>query len=174
MNTFKQSRRYLIVLIIATVLALAVNIFIIVQSCLNGNQSTGAAHPVVTICKNFVNLLHKDAINDGNIDTFTFVIRKLFGHFGLYAFSGGLTSWALYMWIKPLRWFEPYIYVIISSIFGFLFSGLTELIQLFTPGRSGQFTDVLIDFSGYLFGLFIVLLVLFFIYKSQNKIQTSD
>ena len=118
--------------------------------------------------------IREDAINDSNIDTFTLVVRKLVGHFGLYAFSGGLSSWAIYMWIKPLRWYKPYIYVLISVIFGFLFSGLTELIQLFIPGRSGQFTDVLIDFGGYIIGTLILLTILFIIFKKKNKVESNS
>ena len=174
MNTFKQSRRYLIVLIIATVLALAVNTFIVVQSCLNANQSTEAASPIVDMWKAIVNAFHKDAINEDNIGTFTHVIRKLFGHYGLYAISGILSSWALYMWIKPLRWFKPYIYLIITLSFGFLFSLLTEFIQIFTPGRSGEFTDALIDYFGYITGALIILIILFIIFKKRTKCEISD
>ena len=169
MNTFKQGKKYLVFLIIATVLALAINIFIVVHSCLNAYESTKAASPIVTLFKDFINLFHKDAINENNIDTFTLVIRKLVGHFGLYTCSGLLTSWALYMWIKPSDWFKPYIYLIIDLSFGFLFSLLTEFIQLFTPGRSGEFTDSLIDFSGYLVGTLIMLLILFILFKQRNK-----
>ena len=169
MNTFIQGKKYLVFLIIATVLALAINIFIVVQSCLNANQSTESSGLVVNLFKAIINTFSKDAINDGNIDTFTHVIRKLVGHFGLYACSGLLTSWALYMWIEPLDWFKPYIYLIIDLSFGFLFSLLTEIIQLFTPGRSGEFTDSLIDFSGYLLGTLIILLILFFLFEQRNK-----
>ena len=174
MKTFKQSNKYIVLLIIATVFAVAINTFIIVQSCLNANQSTDAASPIVNICKAIVNAFHKDAINDNNIGTFTHVIRKLFGHFGLYAFSGLLTSWALYMWIKPLTLFKPYIYLISTLSFGFLFSLLTELIQLFTPGRSGEFSDSLIDFFGYITGTLIILIVLFVLFKKATDKEDSN
>ena len=170
METLKQNRKYLTYLIVVSVLALAVNVFIIVQSCLNGNQSTNVASPIVDMCKAIVNLFSKDAINDSNIDAFTLVIRKLFGHFGLYALSGLLTSSALLMWIKPLKWFKYYLFLIIDLSFGLLFSLFTELIQLFTPGRSGQILDSLIDFGGYIFGTLIILLMLYLAIRKRNKL----
>ena len=45
----------------------------------------------------------------------------------------------------------------------------TETIQLSVPGRSGEFKDVLIDFSGYALGFLIILLILFLIIRHQNK-----
>ena len=56
-----------------------------------------------------------------------------------------------------------------SLAFGLFMGSLTEIIQLNVPGRSGQFTDVLIDFSGYLLGFLIILLILFLIIRKQNK-----
>ena len=46
---------------------------------------------------------------------------------------------------------------------------ITELIQLNMPGRSGELLDVLIDFSGYIFGFLIILLIVFLILKHQKK-----
>ena len=48
---------------------------------------------------------------------------------------------------------------------------LTETIQLNVPGRSGEFTDVMIDFSGYLLGAAIIVLIIFLIIRHQNKKQ---
>lgn len=49
---------------------------------------------------------------------------------------------------------------ILSNIFRPLFAGLVipvtdETIQLFVEGRSGQVSDILLDFSGVIFGFFI-------------------
>jgi VanZ family protein len=45
----------------------------------------------------------------------------------------------------------------------------TEIIQLNVPERSGEFTDVLIDYGGYLLGAFLVGLVLFLVIRHQRK-----
>ena len=174
METFKKEKTYLVFLIISTVLALGLNIFIIVHACLNGDQSTTAANPIVEISIVIVNTFVPNAVNDGNILNFTILVRKLIGHFSLYCVSALLTCWSLYMWIKPLNWFKPYKYLIISVSFGVFMSALTEIIQAFIPGRSGQVTDALIDFAGYYLGLLIILLILFIRYMQNLTKREND
>ena len=170
MNIFKENKRYFIAVIILTSLAVIINAFIIVQSCLNGARSTESSGFVVNLLKSIINGISPNAINDGNIETFSGVIRKLVGHFGLFLVSGLLTSSALYLWIKELSWYKNYLFLCISLGFGFVLAGLTEIIQLFVPNRSGEFTDVLIDFSGYILGLGIIVLVAFLVYRhNKNK-----
>ncbi len=174
MNIFKENKRYFIAVIILTSLAVIVNAFIIVQSCLNGARSTESSGFVVNLLKSIINGISPNAINDGNIETFSGVIRKLVGHFGLFLVSGLLTSSALYLWIKELSWYKNYLFLCISLGFGFLLAGLTEIIQLFVPNRSGQFTDVLIDFSGYILGLGIIVLIAFLVYRHNKKKEIKE
>ena len=174
MNIFKENKRYFIAVIILTSLAVIVNVFIIVQSCLNGARSTESSGFVVNLLKSIINGISPNVINDGNIETFSGVIRKLVGHFGLFLVSGLLTSSALYLWIKELSWYKNYRFLCISLGFGFLLAGLTEIIQLFVPNRSGQFTDVLIDFSGYILGLGIIVLIAFLVYRHNKKKEIKE
>ncbi len=174
MNIFKENKRYFIAVIILTSLAVIVNAFIIVQSCLNGARSTESSGFVVNLLKTIINAISPNAINDGNIETFSGVIRKLVGHFGLFLVSGLLTSSALYLWIKELSWYKNYLFLCISLGFGFLLAGLTEIIQLFVPNRSGEFTDVLIDFSGYILGLGIIVLIAFLIYRHKKNREIKE
>ena len=174
MKTFEKEKKYLTFLGIATTLALALNIFIIVNACLNGEQSTGAANPIVEASKAVVNTFSPNAVNETNINDFTILIRKLFGHFGLFAVDALLTGWALFMWIKPLSWYKSYRFLYISLSYGAFLAALTEIIQVFIPGRSGQFTDSLIDFGGYIIGLLILNIILFFIFKKQNKDKNNS
>ena len=59
--------------------------------------------------------------------------------------------------------------IIIALAFGLTIAAITEIIQLNVPGRSGEFTDVLIDYGGYVFGFSIIFLILFLIIKSKHK-----
>ena len=78
-------------------------------------------------------------------------IRKLFGHFGAFFVLGGLAALTALLFdngsVK-----RRVIFAVLLLFGGFLFAGLTELLQLpiFTAGRGASFGDVLIDFSGYL------------------------
>ena len=170
----KRSKNELILLIVFGVLAIAINVFIIVHSCLDATESTKASTGVVKIIEDIINGIKPGTINESNYGAFTTFIRKAFGHFGLFVCSGLLTSPALYFLLKPYKW-AKYSYIItISSLFGFSMGALTETIQLNVPGRSGEFTDVMIDFSGYLLGAAIIVLILFLVIRHQNKKQAEQ
>jgi VanZ family protein len=62
--------------------------------------------------------------------------------------------------------------ITLSALLGFIIAGATELIQLFTPGRSGNWTDVGIDYFGYAAGIFLIYIVVFII-KFIKFIRTT-
>ena len=170
----KDSKKYLIWTIIICVLAIAINAYIIMHSCLDAAKCTEASQGVVEVSEEVVNTVSPGTVTPENHDSFATFIRKAFGHFGLFVISGLLSSLAVYLAFHPQKWSKYYWLIIISLGFGLSMGILTELIQLNVPGRSGQFTDVLIDFGGYLLGFFIILLILFLIirhaYKKQEKV----
>ena len=165
----KVSKKYLIWTIIICVLAVAINAYIIVHSCLDAAKSIEASQGVVQVSEDVVNTVSPGTVTPENHDSFATFIRKLFGHFGLFMISGLLTSLAVYLAFNPKKWSKYYLLIIISLVFGLTMGITTELIQLNVPGRSGEFKDVLIDFSGYLLGFLIILLILFLITRKQNK-----
>ena len=165
----KVSKKYLIWTIIVCVLALAINAYIIMHSCLDAAESTKASQGVVEVAEDVVNTVSPGTITPENHDTFATIIRKSFGHFGLFAVSGLLSSLAVFLALHPFKWANQFVVVIIGLSFGLLMGIITETIQLSVPGRSGEFTDVLIDFSGYLLGALIVALILFLVIRKLNK-----
>ena len=155
---------------IIIVLALAINVFIIINSFMNANQSTKQSGSVVELLTNIINGIKPGTINDENISSFSNVIRKLIGHFGLFLISGIFTTLSvkfIYYNLKKKYW----IFVIISSSFGLFLAILTEFIQLFVPGRSGEMMDVLIDFLGYIIAALIICLI---IYILRLKTPTEE
>jgi len=165
----KISKKYLILTIVFCVLAVAINAYIIMHSCLDAVASTEQSQGVVQVSEDVVNTVAPGTITPENHDSFASFIRKAFGHFGLFVVSGLLSPTALYLLINPFKWSKHYLNVIIGLSFGLLIAITTEVIQLSIPGRSGEFTDVLIDFSGYLLGALIVGLILFLILRKKNK-----
>lgn len=165
----KISKKYLILTIVFCVLAVAINAYIIMHSCLDAVASTEQSQGVVQVSEDVVNTVAPGTITPENHDSFASFIRKAFGHFGLFVVSGLLSPTALYLLINPFKWSKHYLNVIIGLSFGLLIAITTEVIQLSVPGRSGEFTDVLIDFSGYLLGALIVGLILFLIIRKKNK-----
>lgn len=165
----KISKKYLILTIVFCVLAVAINAYIIMHSCLDAVASTEQSQGVVQVSEDVVNTVAPGTITPENHDSFASFIRKAFGHFGLFVVSGLLSPTALYLLINPFKWSKHYLNVIIGLSFGLLIAITTEVIQLSIPGRSGEFTDVLIDFSGYLLGALIVGLILFLTLRKKNK-----
>ncbi|MDU2965720.1 MAG: VanZ family protein, partial [Veillonella sp.] len=51
---------------------------------------------------------------------------------------------------------------------GMLIACLDEFIQLFSPGRSSQFSDILIDTVGVVIGILVVKLVYYIRYKRRT------
>ena len=167
------SKKYLILTIIICVLAVAINAYIIMHSCLDAAQSSQASSGVVEVSEEVVNTVAPGTITPANHDSFATFIRKAFGHFGLFVISGLLSSLAFYFALNPFKWSKYWLLIVIALAFGLAMGITTELIQLNVPGRSGEFKDVLIDFSGYLFGFSIIFLILFLIIRKQRKHQTA-
>jgi VanZ family protein len=165
----KLSKKYLIWTIIFSVIALAINAYIIIHSCLDAMQSTEASNGVVEVTEEVINTVAPGTITPENHDSFASFARKAFGHFGLFMVSGFFSSLAFYLAISPFNKQKYYQIIIIALSFGLLMGLVTETIQLYVPGRSGEITDVLIDFSGYLLGFLIILLILFLIIRHIRK-----
>ena len=165
----KKSRVDWILFIIFLVLALAINAYIIYHACLNGAKSSAASEGVVEVSENVVNTVKPNTITEANHDSFATFIRKAFGHFGLFVISGFFTSLAVFLLLNMTSSSQHYINAVIGLSLGLLLAIITETIQLFVEGRSGEITDILIDFSGYLLGALIVGLVLFIVIRNRNK-----
>ena len=165
----KGSKLYWFITIIVIILAIAINGYIIMHSCLDAAESTKASQGVVEVAEDVVNTVRPETITPENHDSFASFIRKAFGHFGLFVVSGLLTPLAIYLSLSPFSWAKHYINVVFSLAVGLFMGILTESIQLSVPGRSGEIKDVLIDFSGYLLGTLIIGLILFLIIRKLRK-----
>ena len=93
----------------------------------------------------------------GNIWTLNRIVRKL-AHLSEFTILGGV----LY---TILRRYITYGTVIKTIGLGMLIACLDEFIQRFSPGRSSQFSDVVIDTIGVVIGILLVKLV----YKIGQK-----
>lgn len=149
--------------------AIVLNLFIIYQSCLNGEQSTSSSTGISELIKNILNAMFPNLINESNIDAYHGFIRKFVGHFSLFLLDGVITSWSLYYLLDLTKFKKWWNKLIISGIFGLFMATLTECIQLIIPGRAGSVIDILIDYAGYTIGAGIILLIYFLIYRHHKK-----
>ena len=165
----EESRTIKIIKWIVLGLAIAVNVFIIVNACIPGPQSSEESKWIVEPVANAINAIKEDTINSSNYDNFSSFMRKFVGHFSLFGLSGVLTTFSFKFFYYDKYQKYP-LFIVFSSISGLFLAILTELIQSFVPGRSGEMVDVLIDVSGYLIGVLVIGIVVYILkIKSTQK-----
>ena len=127
--------------------------FIWDNSMQNGGSSDGFS---LIFAETFAHIVNKLGFH-GNIWTLNRIVRKL-AHLTEFTILGGV----LYM---ILRRYITCGTVIKTIGLGMFIASLDEFIQLFSPGRSSQISDVLIDTVGVIIGILIVKLAYYIKYK---------
>ena len=137
-------------------IAIAINVLIIVESCIGGE---GSASQSISVSESIAHAI-ENMFPNAEIDHAAFhsAIRKIVGHFLLFGLSGIFTTLAFVMNDFMMEKFKWKNIIFILSI-GLVVAITSELIQHFIPGRFGAFTDVFIDYSGYIFFSGIVYLI---------------
>ena len=134
-------------------------IFIFMMSNANGNDSSAQSNVLVDLVINLVHI---------NKETLSFLIRKA-SHMSEYAILLALLYYAL------SKTFTYKYNLLLSFIFAFLYACSDEFHQLFIPGRSGQFRDVLIDSSGALIMLLIIICIKkIFLNRHFSQLKPSE
>lgn len=93
------------------------------------------------------------------------IVRKA-AHFAEYTAIGMLLVSCAYSFSRT----KPYRYYSQILLTGLATAVIDETIQLNVVGRSGQITDVLLDFSGVIIGA-VVMLIFYIIYRKIRKIR---
>ena len=112
-----------------------------------------------------------------NVEEFMKTVRKLVGHFGAFAVLGFFSTMTYFMFFRKELF--P-IGVAVNFSTGFAYAAFTEWVQTMTPGRAGLFSDVLIDFYGFLLTagaitliILIAWLITLLVKKIRNKKQNE-
>ena len=141
--------------------------FIFSNSMKIASVSTVSSSRVLTLLQAALRRLGHPALAQRLTDH---IVRKL-AHFCEYLLEGFLLMLCLRVYtrhfFKHVSW----------PMLGGLLTALTdETIQLFVPGRSGQVTDIWIDFSGVMTGLLVGLILLglvrmcIILYQHRNEV----
>ena len=166
---FNKNRRFLILSIVFTVLSLALNAFIIYQACLKGGESSSWSETISVATAEVINTISPNTITEANMPDWSSFIRKAIGHFGLFGIDSIVTTLAVYFSIGYSSFYKHSLGISLTSSIGVLVAIVTELIQKFTAGRSGEVSDVLIDSAGYLLGVAIIYLIIMLIIRNNRK-----
>ena len=163
--------------------------FIFIMSSFGHNSSDAQSNLFVDfIAQNFPHVRHGLKNNLISLNTLIFLVRKT-AHFTEYAILGSLFLLNLRNWLKSnttlVKISKPQITktvakkvtldlikysLFMSILFSFLYACTDEFHQIFVPGRSAQFRDVLIDTLGASFGATITYLII----KLFTKIKTRS
>lgn len=141
-------------------LAVAVNVFIIVNGFIEGAKSAEISGNFSQVVENIVNDISEGTVTDANRVQFRAFNRKLFGHFCLCGLSGILTTLSYHLFLKDYQIGFHVFGMVISSTFGFMIALFSELAQLVTKDRVFAMKDVAIDFVGYFLGILLIYLLL--------------
>lgn len=151
-------------------LAVAINVLIIIESCIGGDGSAAQSFSFSESIANFIESIFPNAIIDHA--AFHSATRKFVGHFLLFGLSGLFTTLTFVMndfLMERFKWKN----IIFILSFGLIVALVSELIQYFVPGRYGVLTDVLIDYSGYIVfsGIVYLTYVLITLKKQSVKVD---
>lgn len=109
-----------------------------------------------------INVTRQPYIRD--LDTFSYFVRKLVGHFGLFMAMSLFGTLTYLMFIK-----KKYIAYPISIGVSFILASGSEIIQIFAGNRGPSFKDVGIDMLGVSIPFLIILVIDMIIYLHKTK-----
>lgn len=132
-------------------------LFIFAMSSFGHTSSDAQSNLFVDfIAQNFPHVRHGLENNLISLSTLIFLVRKT-AHFTEYAILGAL----FYLNFRQLPKLNSRPKkILLPIVFSFLYACTDELHQIFVPGRSAQFRDVLIDTLGASFGAIITYLTI--------------
>ena len=158
-------------------IAIAINLFIIINAFINGEVSAKESNSIAHTTADVINTVKPETITPQNFDRFAFDLRKVVGHFGLFAVSGLFSSWATYLFSKDTKVGYFLTQGIMDLSFGFLMAILSEFVQIFVDGRTGAWADVGIDFAGFFLGFLLIFLIFLLrkskIFKKENYMKNQ-
>lgn len=161
-------KRNIIILRIILIILLIITFFYIFNFSSQDSKESGNLSRTITVnvTKNIKKIQELDNHKKNEVlDVIEKVIRKL-AHFSEYTFLGILLMSLMSTYnLKQKNKF------LISIGIGFLYACSDEFHQLFVPGRTAKFTDVLIDTSGVCMGCLILFLIILIFKKVKYKIK---
>ncbi len=152
-----QNKRLIATRLSLVILSVLTISFIFLNSSLDAVASSTQSFSVREFINSFLHSLNL------NITLTDYFVRKC-AHFVEYFVLGTLLFFTVKSFLSEFS-----VKVFAGTAIGLAVAIIDEIIQLFSDGRSAQFSDVLLDFSG----VFIAACVLYFIikYKKIRKYQ---
>lgn len=140
--------------LLISLLLISQMLFIFTMSSFGSDSSNAQSSQIIQVLHQvFPNLSSRTSGLDAS--TLAFIVRKT-AHFTEYAILGILFYFFYSQTLPQKNGLQLFVLAILSS---FLYACTDEIHQLFVPGRSGQFTDVLVDTLGAFCGCLLLLAI---------------
>ena len=166
-----MKKRYILAIVFG-VLVLVTAIAIFGFSSETGDKSGGRSDKVIDFIANIIISDYKDMTpmeRTHIIRKFAYPVRKG-AHIAEYAILSAFV--AVFIWVFTSK---AYLTLTIPFVFSFGFAMCDELVlQRATSGRSGQFSDVLIDLVGIILGTAAVYLFMRFYWRGARVRKNED
>ena len=172
LSSISSKQKNQIWFIIFSFISFAVMVLIFIMSSQVAEESaelsSGAADIITKITETITEIILPDAEVTEDVGFLLFIntyLRKI-AHFTIYTVLGAF----LFSAALNIENGAVYKKILISMAIGLLYSVTDEFHQLFVEGRSGEITDVLIDFGGVVLGTVFVLMIykIFVCVKKKN------
>lgn len=156
MKKSQTSLRFRVIVFILTAGMIA---FAFIHSSMPADLSSEESEGVMVILQNILDFF------GFSTELTDHIVRKA-AHFAEYTAIGMLLVSCAYSFsrTKPYRYYSQILFA------GLATAVIDETIQLNVAGRSGQITDVLLDFSGVITGA-VIMLLFYMIYRKIRKIK---
>lgn len=155
----KKSQTSMLFRVIVFILTVGMIAFAFIHSSMPADLSSEESESVMDFLQYILNSLGFSA------ELTDHIVRKT-AHFAEYTVIGMLLVSCAYSFsrTKPYRYYSQILFV------GLATAVCDETIQLNVAGRSGQITDVLLDFSGVITGAVFMLLI-YMLYRKIRRIK---
>jgi len=143
-------------IITAVLFSIIIMAVIFAFSAQNGDASSGLSLKFSKIFAKIIFLKYDslpEQLQTTIVNELNGFVRKA-AHFTIYALLGASVFAAVKLFVKKLKK-----QLIITACVCAAYAAADEIHQLFTGGREGRITDVLIDSAGFVFGVIIVLVI---------------
>ena len=171
----KRSLTSTIVRYVILGIAIAINVFIMVNAFIEGAKSSEISNGASEVAIKVIEEASPGTFaTEASKVSFKQFFRKFAGHFCLFGLNGIFSSIAFYLFLRDVHTLPRWSIHLISGVFGFIMAMLSELAQVRTNGRSGSMRDVIIDTSGYLLGLLAVLIVVLIVEFNLRNVQKKQ
>lgn len=161
-----MNKKRLIFGIICMILYVVTIVLLISFSIETGKESVQTSSGVTNVVGSVVDTIAPDKVNTKKPE-FISLVRKIVGHFGLFAVNAFFGLAGLYLLFSK-KWFN----LVITIAIGITLAIITEILQLHTEGRNYSIKDMLINSTGCIFGLGVAYLTIH-IYNRKCSIMVK-